>query len=244
MAEQGATATQATVEREDSAARWLTWIGRGSLVIGVAAVAAALLVLPELQSEIGRSWSLLLAGDTAALRDHILGLGGWGPLASLALMIVQALAAPLPAFLVTFANGLAYGLAWGWLLSLVGHVVAALVAFGLARLLGRRALTAVVSERWLATADRWFAEWGAYAIVAARLLPGVSFDAVSYAAGLTRMNAGLFAAASLIGSAPQIFLYTYLGDRIPSALPLLLIFNGLLAAGVAAVLLLGRYRRP
>lgn len=245
MVEHGTTATQAAEpERGETAARWLAWVGRASLVIGVAVVIVALVVLPELRIELGRSWALLLAGDTAALRDHILGLGAWGPLASLALMIIQALVAPLPAFLVTFANGLAYGLLWGWLLSLAGHVLSALVAFGLARLMGRRALTAVVSERWLALADRWFDDWGAYAIVAARLLPGVSFDAVSYAAGLTRMNAGLFAAASLIGSAPQILLYTYLGDRVPSALPLFLTLNGLLAVGVAAVLLLMRYGRP
>src|SRR3712207_7561529 len=40
----------------------------------------------------------------------------------------------------------------------------------------------------LESADRWFANWGIYAVFVARLIPGIAFDVISYAAGLTRMR--------------------------------------------------------
>jgi uncharacterized membrane protein YdjX (TVP38/TMEM64 family) len=39
-------------------------------------------------------------------------------------MVLQAVAAPLPAFVITFANGLAFGAFWGGLLSVFGATVA------------------------------------------------------------------------------------------------------------------------
>lgn len=62
MAEHGTTATQAAEpERGETAALWLAWLGRAILVVGVAVAVAALMVLPDLRIELGRSWSLLLA---------------------------------------------------------------------------------------------------------------------------------------------------------------------------------------
>lgn len=88
-------------------------------------------------------------------------------------------------------------------------------------------------------ADRWFAKFGIFAVLVARLVPGVSFDAVSYAAGLTRVNWARFAGATLLGTVPQTFLLTYLGDRVPESLPSLLILKAILviAIGATAIIL-------
>ena len=91
----------------------------------------------------------------AAVRDYILSFGAWAPVVSGLLMILQALAAPLPAFLITFANGLAFGVLWGGLLSLVSASAAA-VAFGISRALGRGPVEALVGKAGLESADRWF----------------------------------------------------------------------------------------
>src|SRR5215211_3770625 len=96
---------------------------------------------------------------------------------------------------------------WGWMLSLFGHVLAAAVCFGISRALGRVPVEVLVGKTGLESADRWFARWGVYAVFAGRLLPGVAFDAISYAAGLTRMRFRSFIAATALGIFPQTFLY-------------------------------------
>jgi uncharacterized membrane protein YdjX (TVP38/TMEM64 family) len=67
----------------------------------------------------------------------------------------------------------------------------------------------------LETADRWFGQWGARGILLLRLLPGISFDVISYAAGLTRIGAKPFILATVAGVAPQAFLYAYLIREAP-----------------------------
>jgi len=194
------------------------------------------------RSEVHQALGLLGRGDIAGLRDYILSFGLWAPVASCFLMVLQALVAPVPSFLITFANGLAFGVFWGWMLSLFGHVLAAAVCFGISRSLGRMPVEVLVGKTGLQSADRWFAKWGIYAIFVGRLIPGVAFDVISYAAGLTRMRFGNFLAATALGIFPQTFLYSYLGRQAPQYVGLFLVTSGLVVAGVAAVAVV-RYRR-
>jgi uncharacterized membrane protein YdjX (TVP38/TMEM64 family) len=194
------------------------------------------------RSEVNQALGLLGRGDIAGLRDYILSFGLWAPLASCFLMILQALVAPVPSFLITFANGLAFGVFWGWMLSLFGHVLAAAVCFWISRSLGRVPVEVLVGKTGLQSADRWFARWGMYAIFVGRLIPGVAFDVISYAAGLTRMRFRNFLIATALGIFPQTFLYSYLGRQAPEYVALFLVSSGLVVAGVVAVAII-RYRR-
>ncbi len=45
----------------------------------------------------------------------------------------------------------------------------------------------VLGKQSLGGADSWFSRYGAYAVLTARLVPVVSFDAIYYV-GLTRMG--------------------------------------------------------
>ena len=200
------------------------------------------LLLEGFRTETNRALSILGRGDIAGLKDYILSFGVWAPVASCFLMVLQALAAPVPSFLITFANGLAFGVFWGWMLSLFGHVLAAAVCFGISRALGRGPVEVLVGKAGLESADRWFARWGVYAVFAGRLVPGVAFDAISYAAGLTRMGFRNFMVATALGIFPQTFLYSYLGRQAPQYVGLFLVTSGLVILGVAAVAVV-RYRR-
>lgn len=200
------------------------------------------LVSSGFRSEVNQALGLLGRGDIAGLRDYILSFGLWAPVASCFLMVLQALVAPVPSFLITFANGLAFGVFWGWMLSLFGHVLAAAVCFGISRSLGRVPVEVLVGRTGLQSADRWFARWGVYAVFVGRLIPGVAFDVISYAAGLTRMRFRSFILATTLGIFPQTFLYSYLGQRAPEYVGLFLLTSGLVVAGVVAVAVV-RYRR-
>ena len=217
------------------------------VVLAAAAVAFALLYLlvDGFRAETNRALGILGRGDIEGLKEYIVAFGLWAPVASVFLMVLQALAAPVPSFVITFANGLAFGVFWGWMLSLFGHVVAAAVCFGISRALGRAPVEALVGRTGLESADRWFERWGLYAVFAGRLVPGVAFDAVSYAAGLTGMRFRPFILATALGIFPQTFLYSFLGRQAPQYVGLFLVASGTVVAGVVVFALLrrGRERR-
>jgi uncharacterized membrane protein YdjX (TVP38/TMEM64 family) len=194
------------------------------------------------RSEVHQALGILGRGDIAGLRDYILSYGFLAPVASCFLMVLQALVAPVPSFLITFANGLAFGVFWGWMLSLFGHVLAAAVCFGISRALGRVPVEVLVGKTGLESADRWFAKWGIYAVFVGRLIPGIAFDVISYAAGLTRMRFRNFIVATTLGIFPQTFLYSFLGRQAPEYVALFFVTSALVVAGVVTVAIL-RYRR-
>lgn len=206
---------------------------------GLLAAGLSYLLSPGFRSEIELVSGILARGDVAALRDYILSFGAWAPVVSTLLMVLQAIAAPLPAFLITFANGLAFGALWGGLLSVFGASVAAAVSFGLARALGRGPVEALVGGTSLESADHWFARYGAYAVLVGRLIPVLSFDVVSFAAGLTRMRFPGFLLATIVGMAPATFVYAYLGDHAPQYVEALFLVFGV----VIAVTLFAAYLR-
>jgi len=207
-----------------------------AVALGAAAlVALAYLLSDAFRAEVGTIVALLGRGDAEGLRHYILSYGLWAPVASLALMVVQALVAPVPSSLVAFANGLAFGVGWGWALSVAGHTLAAGVCFWLMRALGRGPVEAVVGRGWLDSTDRWFARWGTAAILVTRLVPGIAFDAVSFAAGLTGIRFDRFLAATAIGVAPQTLLYAYLGHTATHLVWIPLAITGLAVGGFALV---------
>jgi uncharacterized membrane protein YdjX (TVP38/TMEM64 family) len=219
--------------------RWVRFL----LLVAAATVFGLLYLLLEgFRAETNLALGILGRGDIAGLKDYIVSFGVWAPVVSCFLMVLQALVAPVPSFLITFANGLAFGVFWGWMLSLFGHVLAAAVCFGISRALGRGPVEVLVGKAGLESADRWFARWGVYAVFAGRLVPGVAFDAISYAAGLTRMGFRSFMVATTLGIFPQTFLYSYLGRQAPQYVGLFLATSGLVILGVAAVAVV-RHRR-
>lgn len=213
------------------------------LALGLAGLLGlAYWLIGPFQAEADRAFAVLISGDLERLKAYIQSFGNWAPIASLLLMVLQALAAPVPSFAITFANGLVYGVFRGWLLSVAGHGLAATVCFWLARSLGRRPVELLTSRTGLESVDGWLMRRGALAILVTRLVPGISFDVVSYAAGLTGIGYGRFILATLAGTAPQTLLYAYLGQNAPQYAWMLLLASGLTITSVFAVSLL-RWRK-
>ncbi|MBI3375434.1 MAG: TVP38/TMEM64 family protein [Betaproteobacteria bacterium] len=151
--------------------------------------------------------------DGAALRERIEDLGMWGPLAIVALMVLAVLVSPIPSAPIAMAAGAAYGHTWGTLYVVTGAEAGALAAFGIARMLGQAAL------------QRWFGERLSAGLIGSqnaltgvvfisRLLPFISFDLVSYAAGLTLLSVWRFALATLAGIIPASFLLAHFGREM------------------------------
>ena len=219
------------------------WLRTAITVALLAALLFSYLVSDAFRREVNRAVGVMGSGDTQVLRDYILSYGAWAPAVSAALMVLQALAAFVPSFLLGLANGLAFGAFWGGMLSLVSAALAAAISFGIARALGRAPIEALVGRGSLGRADGWFERHGAYAVLVARLIPVVSFDAISYAAGLTKMGFWRFLGATTIGMAPATFVYSYLGERAPRLAGVLLVVFGIFAAAAVVGAVIRRRRR-
>jgi len=85
-----------------------------------------------------------------------------------------------------------------WTSSLTG----AALCNGIARLYGRAAVVRLVSKTALESVDTFFVKYGKYTVLIARLLPFVSFDIISYAAGLTSLRFVHFIIATGPGMLP------------------------------------------
>lgn len=154
-------------------------------------------------------------GSREAIVELVARLGPWGPVAIIGLMTLAILFSPLPSAPIALAAGAAYGHAWGTLYVVIGSEIGAMAAFGLARLLGHDALR------------KWFGDRLSMGLIgsqrvlmlivfASRLLPFVSFDLVSYAAGLTVLSFWRFALATLAGIIPASFLLAHFGSEFVS----------------------------
>jgi uncharacterized membrane protein YdjX (TVP38/TMEM64 family) len=183
---------------------------RTTLLFAAIALLIAAAVGYRLLNDTG-TMAILLDADAA--RQYIVGLGMTGPLAVMAWIALAVIASPLPSAPIALAAGALYGHSWGTLYVLLGAELGALGAFGLARLLGRETLQRWLGERLPRT--RLGSQGSLMTIVfVSRLLPFVSFDLVSYAAGLTSLSAWRFALATLAGVLPTAFLLAHFGGEM------------------------------
>lgn len=116
---------------------------------------------------------------------------------------------PVPSSLIMTAHGALFGIVIGTLLSLVGSVGAAGIAF----LLGRRGSTLL--DRWVTPAERTradalIARWGGVAIVLTRPLPLLA-ETVALLAGTSPMRWRTLFWSALAGNVPPALLYAVTG---------------------------------
>lgn len=171
-------------------------------------------LVPAFQEIIQNAVKVLSRVDVDAAREYILSFGIWAPVVSFFLMVFQSVAAPLPAFVITFANAGLFGWIKGAALSWTSAMAGAILCFAIARLYGRSVVEKFTTRRALKEVDIFFEKYGKWAVLIARLLPFVSFDIVSYAAGLTAMGWWEFIWATGLGQLPATLVYSYVGDML------------------------------
>lgn len=179
-------------------------------LVGGAVVVALLAVAYVVLQETGLLATIM---NPEALHARVLQWGLWGPLAIVGLMTLAVLVSPIPSAPIALAAGAAYGHGWGALYVLLGAQSGAMAAFALARIVGS------------ATVHRWFGERLSMGLIGSqntltgivfvtRLLPFLSFDIVSYFAGLTVLSFWRFSLATLAGIAPSSFLLAHFGKEM------------------------------
>lgn len=151
--------------------------------------------------------SMSLENTVAWLR----ATGSWAWAAGLGLLLID-LFLPILGTVVMSALGLVYGWFWGGLLSALGSVGAGLLAYGLSRKLGRRAVAWLAGAEGLAEGERLFGgETGGWLVAFSRWMP-VLPEVVACLAGISRMPFRRFLAALCAGSIPMGFVFAWIGE--------------------------------
>ncbi|WP_300351004.1 TVP38/TMEM64 family protein [Clostridium sp.] len=184
------------------------------------------LFVPIVNIKINQMIFYLSSMNLEMIKEYILSFGIWAPITSFLLMILQSVIAPIPAFLITLSNAAIFGWVKGALLSWSSAMAGAALCFFIARGLGREGVEKLTSKFDLNNIDEFFEKYGKHTILIARLLPFISFDIVSYAAGLTSMSFWSFFIATGIGQLPATIVYSYVGGMFTGGAKLLM--SGLL----------------
>ena len=139
-----------------------------------------------------------------------------GPLAPLLFIGVMAAAvviSPIPSLPLDIAAGTVFGPIAGTLYASVGALLGAMTSFVIARFLGRELIERLISGHinfCTLCSDRLLIK----IVFISRLLPMVSFDVISYGAGLTKMSLTKFSIATYLGMLPLTYIYVAFGSVI------------------------------
>jgi uncharacterized membrane protein YdjX (TVP38/TMEM64 family) len=167
------------------------------------------------------------------LKQAIEGTGVWGILAYMGVIALSVVISPIPGAPLTMAAGAVWGAIPAGIYSVIGGFLGGLVAYYIGLTLGRSVVRALTGKVVYFSKERGEKLLGVIIFVT-RLLPVMSFDLISYAAGLTGLSFPIYAIATLLGMIPSTLLLTYLGEAFTLNLPL-----GIALAGVFVVFLVG-----
>lgn len=195
--------------------------GKLAIIILIIISIGSYFIIPSVKTTFDNIIMMFKSGDFTVVGEFIKSYGSYAMAISFMLMILQSIAAPLPAFLITFANANLFGWWQGAILSWTSAMAGAAVCFFIARILGRDIAVKLTSSKGIEQVDEFLTRYGKQSILIARLLPFMSFDIVSYAAGLTGMGFMGFFIATGIGQLPATIVYSYVGGMLTGGAKLL-----------------------
>jgi uncharacterized membrane protein YdjX (TVP38/TMEM64 family) len=165
--------------------------------------------------------------NTDLIKEFLSSSGGFAPLIYMIAMASAIIISPIPSLPLNIAAGALFGPFLGTVYSVIGALGGAVVSFVIARRLGRQVIERFTKghvDFCTDCSDRLLTK----IVFLSRLLPFISFDVVSYGAGLTKMSLRKFAVATFLGMIPLTFIYNYFGSVLVFSKGLTLILGFLL----------------
>ncbi|RMD82980.1 MAG: TVP38/TMEM64 family protein [Candidatus Dadabacteria bacterium] len=147
----------------------------------------------------------------ARLEEWLDRAGALAPLLLISMMAAAVVVSPIPSLPFDLVAGKVFGPIWGTLYAATGALIGAAVSFQIARWLGRGLIERFIGGH-INFCSRCSDKLVAKIVFFSRLVPVVSFDVVSYGAGLTKVSLRVFCLATFFGMLPLTFLYTYFGS--------------------------------
>jgi len=189
---------------------------RIAIALGLLAILA---LIAAVSFAAGWRWLAAHGIDPGALTpaqaaQMVRGFGAWAVAASLLLMVVHSFV-PFPSEVIALANGMVFGQALGIAVTWSGAMLGAVLAFALARWLGRPFVRLVIADERRRRIEAVPQHWSMLLVV--RLVPVISFNLINYAAGLMGVGWRSFLWTTALGILPATVAMVGLGDRMGAA---------------------------
>ncbi len=181
-------------------------VSRPVLIKGTLALSLLLVIVLA-----GYWWDIVSPFHPDRIQEILGKVGGFAPFLHMLMMALAVVVSPIPSVPLDVAAGIFFGPLRGTIYSAVGALGGAVASFLIARFLGRQVIEQFLGGHinfCTTCSDRLLTK----VIFLSRLLPMVSFDIVSYGAGLTKMSLKAFSIATFLGMLPLTFAYNYFGS--------------------------------
>ena len=156
-------------------------------------------------------WDLASFFKTDNIKQWLNDAGSLAPLLYIGIMMAAVVISPIPSLPLDIAAGAFFGPFLGTVYSVIGASAGAATSFVIARLFGREFV-----EKFLGGHINFCSQCSdkllTKIVYFSRLLPVISFDVISYGAGLTKMSLKKFIMATFLGMIPLTFVYNYSGS--------------------------------
>ena len=156
-------------------------------------------------------WDLTSFFKPDNIKQWLNDAGSLAPLLYIGIMMAAVVISPIPSLPLDIAAGAFFGPFRGTVYSVIGASAGAVTSFLIARLLGRELV-----EKFLGGHINFCSQCSdkllTKIVFFSRLLPVISFDVISYGAGLTKMSLKKFIMATFLGMIPLTFVYNYSGS--------------------------------
>lgn len=152
--------------------------------------------------------------ESSSLHSLILYINGFGifaPLAAFLLFIIQAILPVFPYVILAAAGGILFGFKLGVLLSWLGALTGACIAYWMCRVLGYPQFLQRFYTRMGYDVQQLDSSMAFWTIIVARIIPVIPTPLINATAALGGVSFPNFVASSAIGKIPSAVLYTGLG---------------------------------
>ncbi len=143
-------------------------------------------------------------------RQGVENFGWLGPFVYISLLVLSVVISPIPGAPLAVVAGAMWGTKLATIYSVIGGFLGGLMAYYIGRTLGRSVVYVLTGKVIYFTKNRGEVYLG-WLIFLTRLLPVLSFDLISYAAGITGVSLSIYSIATLLGMIPSTFFLTYMG---------------------------------
>jgi uncharacterized membrane protein YdjX (TVP38/TMEM64 family) len=144
------------------------------------------------------------------IKELLASAGSLAPVLFILMMTTAVVVSPIPSLPLDIAAGVFFGPVIGTLYAALGALIGSMVCFLIARFLGRELIERLLRGHinfCQGCSDKLLT----LVVFLSRLLPIVSFDVISYGAGLTKMSLSKFSVATFFGTLPLTFVYVSFG---------------------------------
>lgn len=202
-------------------------------IIGV--LALSYFIIPSVNTFFNQAWNVLLSNDEARIKTWVKGFGWLGPLVIILAMVAQMFLLFIPSILLMIVTILAYGSIWGSLIVIIAVFVASTAGYFIGKLIETEFIAGLLGKKAVTKVSSFLEDYGFWAIVITRINPFLSNDAISFVAGVLKLNYWKFISATLLGIAPLIILIAITGSNTAT------LKNGLLWGSLGSLLIFGLY---